>query len=94
MGYVVRVEPKAFDRLPALPSGVIDLLEKALGELAEDPLNRSRKACFPYPEDGAMLHFCDFECEGTHYYFAVSYFFDEDEKTLHVYDVGFTQQPQ
>ena len=89
MSYAIVWGEEALQRVPdEVLTQVLDCFEAAVHRLADSPTTYSRPAVFPYPPRGQVYHFhCDTP-DGTRYYFAVFFYYAQNEQGLHVFDVA------
>jgi mRNA-degrading endonuclease RelE of RelBE toxin-antitoxin system len=87
MSYEVVLGPDAAAKLKTVPGELSDRVQAALEELGRDPKKVGRKTVSPpYVPIGHIYQFHETYNEQRHY-FTVFFLYDDDEKTLAVWDI-------
>ncbi len=77
----------------SLPGAVLDLLSEALNErLAVSPTKWSKPASFPFSADHQVFD-CEAKHQGRRFLFRVSFRYSQDETSLHVGSIRWTEEP-
>lgn len=78
----------------SLPSEVLDDLSEALDErLADSPTKWSKPSDFPFAAAHQIFE-CAVHCEGRRLLFRVSFRYGQDEESLHIASILWTELPQ
>lgn len=89
MSYAIALTIEARHDLARLPKAVRDFTFRQLQSLAQYPTLLSRSSYFPYRTKSQLFQF-DFEQEGRWWEICVLFQYGQDEQTLHILKIGFS----
>ena len=88
MSYGIDLSTEAQHKLARLPIPVRQQTFRELQRLAASPTALSRPSHFPFPERGQLFDF-SMDSEGRRWTIYIMFQFGQDERTLHVGNIGF-----